>query len=500
MKKSALVISVLLAALCLSAVMLSVRTSAADAEDITLKSDVATEGFYNPPVVLDGQYNDYTNAYNGAVITAKNSAGIRYFYMIAETAPSDYTIEDTETGRKVTVARKGFAHELADMKALLGSIPTSVKITMPFPIAVDEIYFYSDGTLPSNVQVWKPSLEKCDILLISCHSDDDQLFFAGTLPLYATVNGCDVQVAYFTNHRFTEPARLHELLDGLWHSGIRNYPVLSEISDLYSESYEQGISVYRNAGYTEKDFTDFIKETVEACKPQVIVTHDPNNGEYGHGAHMICARSVIESAGVITEAGVSGIGTDGKWKVSKIYFHLYPDNQIVLDLDKKYDALGGKSPFTVSQEAFGFHKSQHWTWFYNWIYGYTDSRITLATEITKHSPREYGLYYSAVGDDAAKNDFMENITKLSDVVTAPPVTEAPETTASPETDEPEPPETDVTSENTTSLTETTRAETTGSDIPQDGTSRGADKTLSVVILVAAMAAVVLLLFLQYRKR
>ena len=65
---------------------------------------------------------------------------------------------------------------------------------------ISDVYAFSAGTLPDFVQNWEKPLERADILLNSSHSDDDQLFFAGLLPYYAS-RGCDIQVVYYTDHK-----------------------------------------------------------------------------------------------------------------------------------------------------------------------------------------------------------------------------------------------------------------------------------------------------------
>ena len=80
-----------------------------------------------------------------------------------------------------------------------------------------------------------------------------------------------------------------------------------------------------------------------------------------------------------------------------------------MDWDTPLDSLGGKTPFQVTQEGFACHKSQHWTWFYKWIYGTSDSPITKATQIRGYSPCRYGLYDTKVGPDVVGGDFFENV-------------------------------------------------------------------------------------------
>lgn len=85
----------------------------------------------------------------------------------------------------------------------------------------------------------------------------------------------------------------------------------------------------------------------------------------------------------------------------------------ILNKYKPLDVFGGKSAFNISQEAFMYHLSQHWTWFYGWIYG-KNNQITVSDQIKSYNPCEYGLYFSSVGSDIEKNDLFENITVYSE--------------------------------------------------------------------------------------
>ena len=92
-----------------------------------------------------------------------------------------------------------------------------------------------------------------------------------------------------------------------------------------------------------------------------------------------------------------------------MYLHLYEENAIVLNYDQPLDQFGGMTAFEVTQKlGYPCHESQQWTWFTGWINGKNDP-ITLASQIKKYNPCKFGLYYSSVGEDVQKNDFLENI-------------------------------------------------------------------------------------------
>ena len=263
-------------------------------------------------------------------------------------------------------------------------------------VALCELYVYSKGELPSEVQVFEFSQSETDLMLFASHSDDDQLFFAGLLPLYVAKGDVDVKVCFFTTS-YQEISRVHELLSGLWHCGVKNYPIILPFPDEYSESFDGAKRLLEASGYPYDDIKQVIRDVLDTYKPQVVVLHD-FRGEYGHGTHIFATATIVD---VIESA------SDGDFTPHKVYVHLYKENEIALPIDEPLDALGGKSPFNISQEAFQNHKSQHWTWFYGWIYGKNGS-ITKASQITTYSPIYYGLYLSDVGADIG-NDMLENI-------------------------------------------------------------------------------------------
>jgi LmbE family N-acetylglucosaminyl deacetylase len=292
---------------------------------------------------------------------------------------------------------------------------------------ITEIEVYSNGTLPKNVQRWENTLSKCDILITSTHSDDDTLFF-GALAAEQASYGRMIQTVFVCNHS-NELHRLNELLDGQWTLGITAYPIFGEFEDFYSMSLAKA-----QEQFDVDALSDFLVSAIRRTRPKVVITHDVN-GEYGHGAHVLVATALTE---VITYSEdptkfPESAEKYGLWTPKKTYLHLYEENQIVMDWDTPYDSLGGKTPFEMSQIGFGYHKSQHWTWFYPWIYGKNGKKITKATEIEKFSPCNYGLYQTSVGEDVLKNDFTENIvpydlqTDIEEEEIIPPEESKPET-------------------------------------------------------------------------
>ncbi len=381
---------------------------------------IMAEGVHNPQRLQDENRDTYSTAGKSGVVTVLRSDGIGAVYVEFDRIPQLWTLTDPVSQVSVTYGKNGFLHEFVDVASLFEEPPKSLIMTFEDGTQIAEIYGFSEGDVPSWVQIWQPPCESADLLLISSHSDDEQLFFSGVLPYYAGEMGLRVQVAYVVQHfeanGVANHKRPHEQLDGLWTVGVRNYPVMSDFPDLYAESkdrkvaFEQALAVYESAGITYNDFLSYITECFRRFKPLVVVSHDLA-GEYGHGTHVVCASAITEAIEYAADESryPESFGEYGTWSVKKVYLHLYEENRIVMNYDKPLEYFGGKTAFQVSQDGFACHKSQHWTWFYKWIYGTEEKPITKATDIVKYSPCLYGLYYSSVGLDIKGGDFFENI-------------------------------------------------------------------------------------------
>ena len=390
-------------------------------------TELSAVGFDYPQYLNDNKDRSYADSEGGATgnITIARSDGIAHIYVIFDKIYGQWSLTDNDTGKTVTVGKDSFLHEYINTEELFGNTPRSLNLTFENNAYIAEVYGFSKGELPEWVQIWSPPLEKADILLLSSHSDDEQLFFAGVLPYYAGEVGADVQVVYLISH-FDTHERPHEQLNGLWAVGVKNYPVISEFPDLYSESLDSAISVFEKQGYTYEDFTSYIVENIRRFKPQVLITHDIE-GEYSHGTHIYCTDVVMNSLEKTAEESFCPESAEkwGTWDVPKTYLHLYSENKITMNWDIPLKAFDGKTAFEMTVIGFSYHKSQHWTWFNDWIHGKEGAPVTKATDIKTYSPCHYGLYRTTVGPDIAGGDFLENITLYKDQT--PPETDPPET-------------------------------------------------------------------------
>lgn len=396
------------------------RGEAYAAEADYQSTQFTVEGFEAPARISDGNRTTYSRAEMTATVTVTSVESIEALYIEFDRLPNVWTLQNVDTGESVICGQNGFLHEYVSVTELFGSPAEKLILEFQTDTVVADVYGFGEGTLPDWVQMWQPPLEEADLLLISSHSDDEQLFFLGALPYYAGERGLKVQVAYVVQHfeanHVQNHVRPHEQLDGLWAVGVRNYPVMSEFPDLYAESkdrdtaFSQAVATYEKAGYTYDDFAAYITKCFRRFKPLVVVSHDLD-GEYGHGTHVVCAKAITQAIELAADESAfpDSAAEYGTWQPEKVYLHLYQENQIVMDYDIPLAHFDGKTAFQVSREGFDCHKSQHWTWFYKWIYGTSENPITKASQIKNYSPCRYGLYASNVGADVIGGDFFENV-------------------------------------------------------------------------------------------
>lgn len=299
------------------------------------------------------------------------------------------TWQYTADGLTYTVERDGYLHQYVRLHAPAREVVINVDS------ALCDIYaFEPDSQVPDWVQIWQPAHERADLLLLPTHGDDEFVFFGGMIPYYAGEKGLKVQVAYLTNH-WSQVVRPHEILDALWHAGLRNYPVIGPFEDKWADSLEEAEAVF-----SRYDAAVYLTEQIRRFKPSVIVGHDLL-GEYGHGQHVLCALSLTDAVAAAADGDIFPESAEkyGAWNTPKLYLHLYEGNEIIMDWNVPMTRFGGKTAMDVAREAFAKHESQQ-GFFY--VYGEGDD----------WDSRRFGLYRSTVGEDIAKNDVFENITSF----------------------------------------------------------------------------------------
>ena len=355
-----------------------------------------TDRDWGTTYVSDKQRSPYV------ALTAPKDEPLYGVYVCFGDKLSPWQVQAKRSGQWETVYESAgkFAHEYVslDGETEVRVTPASTKQSV---LTISEIFGYGAGEVPSSVQRWEPAPEKADLLVLSAHPDDEILFFGGTIPYYAGEKGMNVVVAYMTCGTME---RRSELLNGLWTMGVRTYPVIGDFWDKYSKKLDTCYDAWgKTATYK------FIVSLLRQYKPDVVVTHDVN-GEYGHGAHRVCADAMQKCIATAADAGkyADTAGLYGVWEVKKLYLHLYKENAIEMDWDQPLSTFGGKTGYEMAEAGYGWHYSQHEAGQKNAQTGKFEYFIVEPRE-SDYSCYRFGLAYTTVGPDVEKNDFFENI-------------------------------------------------------------------------------------------
>lgn len=388
----------LIALLTLLALSLSVAF-AAEANDITedCKFKVCSSG-RKYTLMTDKKYTSYWESNKiktpWIAITAPEGKPIAGLYVCFGNMPESWEIQTSDDGRDWFTAVPGdtrFLHAYVALPQPAQHVRLAVTSEKKTALRINDLFVLSEGDLPDWVQVWQPTEEKADILFLSTHPDDELIFFGGAIPTYAVEQQRKVVVAYFTRSNTT---RSSELLNGLWHMGVRTYPVIGNFKDSYAKNLK---AAYKSAGGKGK-VNEWIVGLYRQYKPEVVVTQD-TNGEYGHKQHMMiadAAQNCIALAANEDEFTASTIAY-GTWQVKKLYLHLYPENQITFDWTVPLKSMNGATGIELAEEAYTLHKTQ------------ASSGMSVTETGTKYDNRVFGLAFTTVGEDVRKDDFLENI-------------------------------------------------------------------------------------------
>ena len=229
-----------------------------------------------------------------------------------------------------------------------------------------------------------------DSTLLAGHPDDEILWFAGLMPVYAGERGLRVQNAIMVP---TGGERKLEVLGAIWHCGVTAYPEFIGLVDKNGKTVENQYSLWRGKNRVLR----LVTEVIRKHQPEVIVTHG-EKGEYGHGAHKTtcdAAKNAVKAAAKANRFPQSA-KEYGIWQVRKLYLHEYGKNTVMCDWEAPLAAFGGKTGFEVAEEAFNCHQTQ----------------IKRGWSFEAHGTHDnaaFGLYYTDVGRDTGTGDLMEHI-------------------------------------------------------------------------------------------
>lgn len=358
------------------------------AEEVTGSIRISLDGRGLTERLTDNNRDTRKLIDHAATLKIESDKPFSALYLEWDAMPHPYLIQWDE-GEQLCGTEE-FQHDYVRLPEAVASV-TFVMPDYLEPVLC-EVRAFTEGAAPEGVQDWRDPCRVADVLVFPTHSDDDALFFGALMSYYAVEMGLNIQTAFMTKH-YSEPERCHERLDGLWEVGIRNYPILADAPDLYAETLEEARYLY-----AQYDVLGWQIQQIRRFQPKVIVAHDLN-GEYGHGGHMLNAHTLKEAVELAADENAypDTAQSYGVWDTPKLYFHLYPENKIAVDVNTRLENdPRGRTPFEIAVDAYGHHKSQHWCYF----------------EVSQDDPEEncvwFGLYRSLVGEDTV-GDIMDNI-------------------------------------------------------------------------------------------
>ena len=339
--------------------------------------------------------------------------------------PTNYTLTEYDAQQNVIATRTAQDDSFPCIAQLLPLQADTRYISLSFSQAgqgINSIRVYPEGELPNTVVEWQAPHDKCDLLVISTHQDDEWLWFGAIIPYYDLIQDKDVQVVYMANcGRY----RYGEALNSIAVSGVRTYPYFVGLADKRDSSLAAAVKTWKS-----KDaIIGVMTEVIRRFKPEVILTHDWN-GEYGHPQHILtsrCMEYAIEAAADPSKYPESA-QEYGTWQVKKLYRHLEEKDRIEFDWHVAYEEFGGRTGIQVATDSMKEHASQ--------------LKYFQVEDGGQYDNSLFGLSYSAVGADVEHNDLFENIVEVTPTPEpTPEPTPSPEPTPTPEpapTPEPEP--------------------------------------------------------------
>ena len=222
---------------------------------------------------------------------------------------------------------------------------------------IAEIRLFGPGEPPPEVQRWE-ILDKCDLMLLTAHPDDEILWFAGLMPTYGGDRGYRIQVTVVVP---TGAQRKLELLGAVWHCGVRYYPEMLGFIDKNGQNPERQYSIWHGKGRPRRTRRRAVlKQTGE----QRNIPIPRRNTEPGKSKSCTCMN--------MRKIRLPATGTS-RWQHSEER----PDM-------KWRRRLSVFMPARFSGDwAFEVHG--------------------------KHDNASFGLYYTSVGKDSGIGDLMEHI-------------------------------------------------------------------------------------------
>lgn len=404
---------------CLLMLLLSLPTRAAapeaEAEELTLSCAFTFLGSRQERAfaLTDGKINTSCKMQAGdeLIVTGDRDMGtliLRFYQQDVDFLLTQRDERDRELGTRTLTAAVALTVSLT---------PGCRKVRIEAPEAglrISEALVYGPGELPQDVPHPAPPLDRADFLLVSTHPDDEWVFLGGVYPIYGGERGYAGTVVYVTLPTWE---RAQECINGLWIGGVRTHPFFLGFPDVRQSAPKREKDTFH-----PEEVTRELVRLYRRIRPLVVVTQDPENGEYGHWQHKLSAVAAFDAVQLAADPAYDPDSARqyGVWTVQKVYQHFAQGvSSLELDVDAPLSSYGGKTALEVANEAFQAHRTQLRT---PYRPGNDDE--------TRGDIRRFGLTWSMVGPDTG-DDLFEHIPAEALAAYVPPTPTPAPSTATP---------------------------------------------------------------------
>lgn len=385
---------VLFLVLCL--MLLCLPALCEEAQDITDKCTItASENTKQLANLFDSDYTtEWVSAHRGYIeITAPEGDGVHGLYVSWGGFITNWCVEAQDENGKWGVIYET-EDQFYNQYIPLPEGYQSVRLKCMAPdynhvLHVTELHVLGAGEAPSWVQQWENFTGKADIVLMVTDPGDEYLFFGGLIPYYVAQEK-EVMLCVIVN---TASQYKSQLLDGLWHCGMTNYPYIAYFKPNMAATARQQYALW-----SEVQFVRHVTRIVRIYKPDVLVTHS-QDGEGIDGGHRVCADAAIRSIASAMDSKYDvgyGYKLYGNYQLPKLYLHAPATGEVTLDYSEPLSYFNGKSAFEVANEAYMMQDYQK------------KMAETLRTDGVFNGAA-FTLHASEVGTDTQKNDLFENL-------------------------------------------------------------------------------------------
>jgi len=247
------------------------------------------------------------------------------------------------------------------------------------------IFFYNAAICQDRAFIFEPQPPKAALMIVAAHPDDEVYNFNGAIPYYQVVRKLPVILVCMTS----SPAiREDELRCACRIYGMGHEPIFARFENCcYGGTVEEN---WEKWGGREK-VVEYLTGLIRRYRPDVLLGHDLKGELRQHPNHICSALALIDACRAANDAKKFPHQLDSltPWQPKKLYLHFYLENAWPHDWTQPVPGAD-KTVQEIADEGIRCHVSQN------------------AKKGCKAS-ESYGLYFTTVGPDRAKNDFFENL-------------------------------------------------------------------------------------------